>query len=803
MIPASGGDLLPAEPPDLRLAAPAAACWATALLVLGSGVRVALTVAVAGALLAVASRLAGCRLPRRHRWTLPATLVSAAAAALACAAHLATLGSGPLPALAAAEADVRTELVVSADPVVGEESGPVWDRGRTVTVRVSLRRLAPDGGPAHTGRQPVLVITRRAAWRAVTPGQRVAASGTLATPDDPGVLAAVLYADDAPRAIGPPPVHQRVAATLRAGLRASVAALPPEERGLVPGLVVGDTSRLSTRVEEEFKRAGLTHLLAVSGANLAIVTGVILALGRRAVMPPRVLAVVAALGVVGFVVLARPEPSVLRAAVMGGIALLALATGRPRRCLPALFAAVIVLVYADPTLARSYGFALSVLATFGLLVLAPPWRDRLVARGAPRWLAESLAVPAAAQVMCGPVIVLLASQVNLVGVLANLAAAPAVAPVTVLGIVATVVHPLMPWLAELIGWCAWPPAWWLVHVGRVAAAVPGATVGWPGGVGGAVALALVTVGVLVLVPFRRARRAGAAVVAGVLVAGGVLHVTVPRWPPDGWRLVACDVGQGDALVLAAGDGAAVVVDTGQEPAPVRGCLDRLGVRSVPLLLLTHLHADHAGGLAGVLRGRRVGAVVTGPLESPPAQWRAVRTAAAAARVPVSHATAGTRWRVGRLGLQVLWPSASDVAGVTVEAEESDGESSAENDASLVVRAAWPDLTVLLTGDIEPQGQEELTSGDVDLRADVLKVPHHGSSRQDHDFLAATGARAAVISAGVDNDYGHPADRTLDALTARRMRIYRTDRSGDIAFVRPARGTLAVAVRGRETAGITG
>ncbi|MQA82491.1 MAG: DUF4131 domain-containing protein [Streptosporangiales bacterium] len=787
--------MLPAQPPDLRLGAPALACWVTALAILGAGVRIALVVAAVGLLLAVASRLAGRRLPRRSRWILPATLVSGAAAALACAAHLATLGSGPLPRLAAAEADVRVELVVSADPVVGTESGPVWDRGRTVTVRASLRRLASEG-TAHTGRQPVLVITRHAGWRAVTPGQRVAVSGSLATPDDPGVLAAVLYAQSAPREVGRPPAHQRVAASLRAGLRDSVAGLPPEERGLVPGLVVGDTSRLSERVEAEFKRAGLTHLLAVSGANLAVVTGVVLALGRRAVMPPRVLAVVAALGIVGFVVLARPEPSVLRAAVMGGIALLALATGRPRRCLPALFAAVIVLVYADPTLARSYGFALSVLATFGLLVLAPPWRDRLVARGTPRWLAESLAVPAAAQVMCGPVIVLLASQVNLVGVLANLAAAPAVAPVTVIGVVATVVHPVLPEVAGLIGWCAWPPTWWLVHVGRVAAAVPGAAIGWPGGVGGAVALALVTVGGLLLVPFRRARRAGAAVVAGVLVAGAVLHVTAPKWPPDGWRLVACDVGQGDALVLDAGDGAAVVVDTGQEPAPVRDCLDRLRITRVPLLLVTHLHADHAGGLAGVLRGRRVGAIVTGPLESPPEQWRAVRSDAAAAGVPVSHAVTGTRWRVGPLTLRVLWPPAGSVAP-GVEAEESDEESSAENDASLVVRAEWQGLSVLLTGDVEPPGQEELLAAGADLRADVLKVPHHGSSRQDHDFFAATGARAAVISAGVDNDYGHPADRTLDALTARRMRIYRTDRNGDIAFVRPARGTLAVAVRGRD------
>src|SRR5690606_30787009 len=155
-------------------------------------------------------------------------------------------------------------------------------------------------------------------------GERVAVDASFQTPDDEGALTAVLFARSNPHQVSRPPPFQRVAADLRAGLRSSVSHLPGDERGLIPGLVVGDTSRLTDQVDAEFRRTGLTHLLAASGAHLATVTGVILAVGRRVTASPRLLAVVAAAGVAGFVILARPEPSVLSAAVMGGVALLAL-----------------------------------------------------------------------------------------------------------------------------------------------------------------------------------------------------------------------------------------------------------------------------------------------------------------------------------------------------------------------------------------------------------------------------------------------------------------------------------------------
>jgi competence protein ComEC len=316
---------------------------------------------------------------------------------------------------------------------------------------------------------------------------------------------------------------------------------------------------------DDFRTAGLTHLTAVSGANIAILVSVVLLAGRWAGLRGRWLPVAGSLAMAAFVVLARPQPSVLRAAAMGAIALLAMVTGRRRRSLAALGAAALVLLLVDPWLARSYGFVLSVLATAGLVLLAPVWARRWQARGVPRPLAEALAVPLAAQLVCGPVIVLLSGRLSLVAVPANLLVAPAVAPATVLGVLATAAGPLDGGLARLLATAAGVPVWWVAQVARHAAALPGSAVGWPGSVSGALLLAAASVAwcsSLACWPRRPARAAGAAAVLGVAL---VVPATSPGWPPPGWVLAVCDVGQGDALVLAVSHGTAVVVDAGPDP----------------------------------------------------------------------------------------------------------------------------------------------------------------------------------------------------------------------------------------------
>lgn len=801
--------------PDVRLAGVAAGTWLAALAALRVGSVTAMAAALAAAaiagvvgwLLARADR-SGDRAARpnaapRWGWAVLAVLLGAACGAAVTAVRVAGRDAEPLAGLANRHAAVRVELVVRDDPrQVGGTTGRLTLLVPAVLVRVgaaedTARRGAPEPGGAGRGsvihlRARVLVLANGPGWAGLLPGQRIAASGRLSPARGGDLSAAVLSVTDPPRRLGRPGWAQRAAGRLRAGLRQACAPLPDEPGGLLPGLVVGDTSRLPPAVAEDFRSTGLTHLNAVSGANVAIVVGFVLLLVRWAGAGPRTAAVACTVALVGFVILVRPSPSVLRAAAMGAIGLLALATGRARAAVPALSTAVTVLVVVDPELAGHAGFALSVLATGGLLLLAPRWRDAMRARGVPAGAAEALAVPAAAQVACGPVVAALSGSVSAVAVPANLLAVPAVAPATVLGVAAAVVSPVWPAGAAFLAWLGGWPARWLVLVARHGADVPGGTLPWlPGALGGLL-LAAVTVAFLAAGRWPVVRRLAAVVVSAAVLGAWPVRLVASGWPPDGWAVVVCAVGQGDAAVLPAGEGRAVVIDAGAEPASTDRCLRRLGVRQIELLVVSHFHADHVGGVDGVFRGRRVGGVVTTAWPEP-AAGRAQVNRAMALGMAGRRVTAGWSYRHGGLRLTAIGPVGP-----------LHGTRSDPNNNSLVLYATVGGLSILLAGDAEGEEQRALlersaaspADGGRCLRAQVLKLPHHGSVYQDPGFLGTVHPAVVLVSVGAGNRYGHPNPSVLGRLARDGARILRTDVDGDIAAVRSGRG-LAVAVRGRD------
>ncbi|MGI5394965.1 ComEC/Rec2 family competence protein [Streptomyces sp. CA-251251] len=641
-------------------------------------------------------------------------------------------------------------------------------------------------------------------WLGLLPTTRLRVTARAAPPRAAGDrIAAVLRVRGerkAPEVVAEPSGAQRLAGRLREGLREATDGLPEDARALLPGLVVGDTSRITPELEEAFKETDLAHTLAVSGANFTIVLALLLGppglaqRSERRGLAPRLgisLRTTALLGGVlalGFVVVCRPDPSVLRAAACGAVALLALATGRRRSLLPALATAVLLLVLYDPWLARSYGFLLSVLATGALLTLAPRWSAALRRRGVPPRLAEALAAAGAAQALCAPVVAVLSARVSLVAVPCNLLVEFAVAPATVLGFAALATAPVAMPVARGLAWCGSWPAEWIAGIARTGAALPGAGVDWPGSWTGAALLALATVGVL-LVGRRLLRHPWWCGVCAVLLMLVVVRPpplarVITGWPPPDWRMVMCDVGQGDAMVLAAGEGTGVVVDAGPDPALVDHCLRSLGITRVPLVVLTHFHADHVAGLAGVLRGRAVGAIETTALEEPAEQAESVRRQAAARRIPMRHAAAGQQRRAGPLSWQVVWPPPPPSPGAGPGAGPDSATSAVEpNDASVTLLVRTAGLRLLLLGDLEPPAQQELADSPVAAAlagVDVLKVAHHGSAHQDPGLMRKVAPRLALISCGADNTYGHPAPATVAALRARGTMVLRTDRDGALA-----------------------
>lgn len=686
-------------------------------------------------------------------WILVALAVGASAAL-----REESVRGGPIAEAAVARTPVTADLTVTSDPrrVEGQFA-------TSFVMRAAVDEVELPGGryDVHT---PVLLIGDES-WAEVELGSRFSLRGRLA-PADGHDVAAVLSPFTAPPHAEPPSVWWRGSAAVRRGIREATNHRPLPERALVPALVDGDDQALPERVQEEFRTTGLTHLLAVSGTNLTLVVGFLLILGRWVGIRGRWQYLLGAIGIIGFVLLARTEPSVVRAAAMGTVALIGMGANGRDNGVRALGAAVVGLLLWDPWLAVTVGFALSALATAGILLWAPGWTASLN-RWMPLWSAQAIAVPTAAQLACTPVVCAISGQVSLVAIAANMVVAPLVGPATVLGLFGGLIG--MVWLApgRLLGgvavWCARG----IIEVAHRSASTALPAIEWGTGTAALGFLtALCALIAVMLGPLLTRRWTGAAACVGLMTVV-LVPMPSPGWPPGRWVVAVCDVGQGDAIVLNAGQGNALVVDAGPDPALVDRCLDRLEISRVPVLVLSHFHADHVDGIAGVYDGRDVGEVLVSGLPDPPAQFAAAQQEAGAAmRVP----TYGETQRLGELTWQVVGP----VDGLVTTQDP--------NNSSLVLLVDVLGVRVLLTGDVEPEAQAELRRTLPNLEVDVLKIPHHGSRYQDRDFLAGLAPRIAIASAGEDNTYGHPARSTLDPLAEQGVEVWRTDRDGDVLIL---------------------
>lgn len=714
--------------------------------------------------------------------------VALAAVALGCtltavAGHLAVRRAGLVPGLAAARATVRMVATVESDPRL---VGPGHGDTPMVVTKVRVTQIAGRGN-AGGARTPVLVFGDED-WLDLHWQEDIEFSGRLDEADAGDDVEAVARAHGAPRVRSPAPWLVRRVEAVRASFRDVTAALPADPRGLVPALVIGDTARLPGDLNDDMRATGMTHLNAVSGSNVTFVAAAAawacawLRIPRRGRAP----AVVVALGV--FVLLCRPEPSVIRAAVMGGVGLVGLTAARVRAGPPALGAAIIVLLVWDPWLSRSFGFALSSLATLGLLLFARPWGKAIASRLPRRAarLGEAIAIPVAAQALCAPVIVVLQGTVSLVGLPANLLAAPLVAPATLAGVGTAVLAPVAPWVARWTAWGAALPAWGIAQVAHVCARVPFGSVPWLPGAVGAITLAGIVLALVLSGPWLvdRVRRHPVAAALVVISSAGAWWPVHRSTAEAAAVFVACDVGQGDAGVLPTGHGHAVLVDVGPDDDLVDGCLSRLGIRVIDTIVLTHFHADHVGGLVGASRGRAVGQIIVTPvMEGASGAQRGdaagdaplVFQVARQRGIPVRTVHQGDRLVWGGVTATVLWPTSRTVH-----------EGSVQNNASVTLDVHAGGLRLLLAGDLEKEAAAGVRRyldqhGGVPTW-DVLKVAHHGSANQDADLVRAIHAAVAVISVGAHNDYGHPAPRTLSLLAAAGSAVFRTDRGGDVRIV---------------------
>jgi competence protein ComEC len=563
---------------------------------------------------------------------------------------------------------------------------------------------------------------------------------------------------------------------LRSDFSNQLWGITPDAKVLVSGLAIGEISDLSQELEEKMRVVSLTHLVAVSGSNCAIVVGLVYLIASRLRFGRVGRTLISLTALLLYVLLVGPDPSVLRASVMTASVILMLALGRRTFAVNALAFAVIVLVVADPWLAVEFGFGLSVLATAGILILAPAMAEKFSSR-MPKLFALALAVTISAQILCLPLLMQLQPGLASYSVIANLLAGPMVAPVTILGMLGVIATLFAPWLVGPISYLASLGSFWIESVALFFADLPVAYFPWVTGIPAAVVSVFL---ILASVAYFRAKEVAVRQLGtGVLVVIITGTLTVPAfgsalpkaWPPSSWNIVACDVGQGDAVVLRSGS-AIALIDVGPEDVAIDKCLIDLSIRRIDLLVLTHFDFDHVGAIAGALKRRKVEtALISGFPDQRPATKQALDLLkASGTRVIVAET--GQTGKLGEFAWDVLAPSKT-----ASEAKDS-------NDASVVMSFRSSSLEVLLLGDLGEPGQLRIIEQAKKLHGSsqvplVLKVSHHGSNDQSEQFHRELPITLALISVGESNGYGHPGARMLELVQD--SVVLRTDMLGSIAI----------------------
>jgi len=589
------------------------------------------------------------------------------------------------------------------------------------------------------------------------PGQKISATARVIETNESRV-AALLLVDGNIEVLTPPSHWAAGLGRIRTGLRTHSGT--GDAGALIPGMVLGDTSQQTAQFKDQMKRSGLTHLVAVSGANFAIVSSFVLWCMQFLFRRNNYRIIATAIALTCFIALVRPSPSVLRAAAMAAVLLSAQATKRKTDSLPALGFAIAAVVLGDPWQSRDAGFALSVLATAGLLLFAPVIENHLPIN---KKLAGALGPPIAAIVFCSPILVALSGYLSPISIVANLLAAPFVAPITIVGFIAALVSPFAPGVTVLLVFFIRFPAGVIVAIAHWSSDFPVLTIH-----NGKVGFAIVAMLVGFLWLFKKSWRRSTIILAVI-----ILSLTwIQRWPAGDWQIANCDVGQGDSMVINLHNSQGIVIDVGPDPIAENKCLKDLGISYVPLLILSHFHADHVGGLAGLLQSRKVGQVwISNNLEP---LLESTHSLTLLRNTKVVTVQKGLISQIAHIQFEILWPE-----NATKSFESMPGEGSQINNSSIAMLVSTPDWSIFTAGDLEPPAQHEILGS---VRAvDIYKVCHHGSKYQDLELMSVLSAQIAVISVGAKNSYGHPAPETIASLTRLGTQVLRTDVDGAIAI----------------------
>ena len=703
--------------------------------------------------------------------------------------------------------------VISAAAFNGQDQvvvyGQVQDEPQVqdshIQLRVAIEKVVVDGRSTEL---TDVILVRAPRFPLIPYGSSVRLVGELQSPSDTssadyaaylerqGIRSEMSYPQLTVIESGGGSVAYRTLLALKNRARASIErSIPEPQASLLVGILLGDDSGLAKEILDAFRRTGMTHIIAISGFNIAL----LIALADRLTLPvlPRRSAAVVVMGfIAAYAALVGGTGSVIRAAIMGGVYLLSMRfLGRPTLAMASLLLTAMIMTAVQPATLWDVGFQLSFAATLGLMLFAGSWTRWLQERaGRPvtRLVGEGLVVTLAAQVLALPLILYYFGQLSLISLPANLLILPAQPGVMMSGGITALAGMAVPQLGQVAGWVSWLFLAYTTSIVELLAAVPGASVQLPLTIGGLLGtyafVALATIAIKRRNKTEKPARAVSSTRAPALrwaaLAGTLLlALLVGLWSTsqaDGLLHVSfLDVGQGDAILVVTPGGRQVLVDGGRYPTTI---LDELGRevpfwdRSLDIVVATHPDDDHIAGLVAVLERYQVdmllinGAIVN----DDPAYTTLLATAA----------ERGTQLHVAETGEQYLLDQGTSLVILHPAADFHGDDTNAQ---SIVGRLSYGDLSILLTGDAENDVEEMLIDHGDTLSSTVLKVGHHGSKNASgEDFLRVVRPQVAIISAGKDNSYGHPHPDVLARLDAIGATVLRTDESGTLELTSDGR-----------------
>jgi len=700
---------------------------------------------------------------------------------------------------------VRLRAVVSGEPD---------ERGSSLRLRLSAREMLVDGRWQSTSGG---ILMRSGLFPRYDYGDLLEVNGKLETPPEfedfnyrdylarRGIGSIINYPQMSLLATGEGNPIQAWVYDVRGELSSALEdALPEPEAALAQGILLGRRASLPDDLRQDLNNTNTSHLIAVSGYNVTLVAGLFIG-GLAWLIGRRPAAWLALLAIIAYAVLVGAQPSVQRAAIMGGMYVVAIALGRQSGALQGLALAGAGMTAFDPLLMKDISFQLSFASTLGLVLFAPALRTRLEAAlahwspdcelaGPLRGVIELLAVTVAAIAFTLPITAVNFQRISLIAIPANLLTVPAFPLIMIASGLTAVGGMIAAPIGAFLGWITWLPVAYLVHVVRLLADLPFAAASVDGlTTSHALAYYAALAGVVWLTARRPAKLtlpqapawasdllASLARPLAVLPTLGIAIVlglaTVLVWmlilgsPGDRLSVTFLDVGQGDAILIRSPAGHNILVDGGPNGEAITTALGRhlpFWDRHLHLVVLTHPDQDHLAGLVTVLERYDVDQVLAPALTDDSATVRAWQEAIAERHIPQREAFAG-QWLDlgGGARLSVVYPPPDFL------------DAADEDDSSLVLKVSQGEAAFLLTGDIGAESEASLVSNHADLRAPVLKVAHHGSrTSTSAAFLAAVAPLTAVISVGEGNGYGLPSPETLDRLGGRP--VFRTDRDGDV------------------------